>query len=72
MHTRTGGISMSKRKDIDFVENGSDSSPMDQNTRISSALETGHDEKEKPTPKLKKLQGKSLYLGDYQNDEDEE
>ena len=72
MHQRTGGIQINKRKDVDFVENGSDSSPIDQKTRISSAFETGEDGKEKPTPKLKKLQGKSLYLGDYQSDEDDD
>jgi len=65
MHVKNDGIKLSKREDAD-PDGSPEASPIDPSTRLSSALEAGKDAmKEKAVPKIKKLQGKSLHLGEY-------
>ena len=65
MHVQKEGIKLSKREDA-YLDGSPDASPIDQSTRLSSALEAGLESmKEQYVPKIKKLQGKSLHLDQY-------
>ena len=65
MHVKNSGIKLTKREDAD-PDSPIEASPYEYSTRLSSALEAGPDlMKEKAVPKIKKLQGKSLVLGEY-------